>query len=298
MKMQNAKHKTQARLAGAVRAGGGFTLIELLVVVGIIVLLIGILVPTLGGARQKARASQTSALLSQMSGGIDTYFTRFHAYPGPLSAAQTTAASNKLSGTQNMMLGLTYGFVPALVANPPYPAANGVSFGSVGRALSTSAVGPVDLGSVRPDGKYEQLASYFSPTAKQVFNMRAAPASNSFTSPGNTFDLPVVVDAFQDALPILYYRRNVGVENPTSGSPPGYYYDENKEYTTGTLKATSGASFTQSYFTAGDLNKVVSADNSTGNKVRGGYALISAGIDRFYGPVNGKNDDLTLVGGD
>ena len=138
----------------------------------------------------------------------------------------------------------------------------------------------------------------FAPTAKQIFDPGA-----------NTFTLPVVVDAFQDGLPILYYRRAVGVETAANtgaapGTIAGYYYDENKEYTTTSLKATSGSTYAQSSsnFGAGDLNKIVSVDQSTGGKVRGGYVLISAGIDRFFGTVTSgsvkKNDDLTLVGGD
>jgi prepilin-type N-terminal cleavage/methylation domain-containing protein len=289
----------------------GFTLIELLVVIGIIVLLIGILLPALGLARQRARASQTQALISHLGAGIDTYFTRFHAYPGPISGTQTTANGGKLSGTQNMMLGLSYGFATSGGTGPTFPWGGGA-------ALSSQAGGPKDYASMKPDGNYEQLGAFFEPGANQVFDF-----TSNQTLAGNTFKLPVVVDAFTDGLPILYYRRTVGSEaavrlqgnqyNPMDPNPGGYYFGENSEYTNpagSKLTATSGTPCpqntgvgTKSYsFVAGDLNKLVSNDGSATGKVHGGYVLISAGVDRAYGTatVNGvaQSDDFVQVGGD
>jgi len=56
----------------------GFTLIELLVVVGVIALLISILLPTLGAARQQARSVQCLAHLHVFGQGMSIYVNEHH----------------------------------------------------------------------------------------------------------------------------------------------------------------------------------------------------------------------------
>ena len=63
--------KQAARRAG--RRGTGFTLVELLTVVAIIMLLIGILIPTLSRAREQAKATATRAILKAVGEGLDMF---------------------------------------------------------------------------------------------------------------------------------------------------------------------------------------------------------------------------------
>ena len=67
------------------QAGPGFTLIELLVVIGIIALLVGLVMPVLGRAREAARAVQCSSRLRQLHLATSAYRHDFDAtYPQPI----------------------------------------------------------------------------------------------------------------------------------------------------------------------------------------------------------------------
>jgi len=269
----------------------GFTLIELLVVVGIIAILIGILVPALSHARTVAQKAATNSLMSQLQGSIAQYYSTFNAYPGPASLNETAGNQKSMSGAQNMLLGLSYamlqtaqtGTIAIPFANGPQPFVN-----------PTMATGPINYASTNVlTGGGQQLSPFFTVTPK-----------NTATIPANSFAFPVVMDAFSDPLPILYYRKVPGVDTKQATGP--YYGAENAEYTTvgKTLKSPSGATFTQpKTLLDGDITALATTVDPNGTSiVRGGYILISAGVDRVYNgptiPGSPPSDDIVVVGGD
>ena len=73
------------RQSEAHRRRRAFTTIELLVVIGIIVALIGILIPVVGKVRESAKSADNAAWVQQLGGAIEQYHTDFRAYPGPLT---------------------------------------------------------------------------------------------------------------------------------------------------------------------------------------------------------------------
>jgi prepilin-type N-terminal cleavage/methylation domain-containing protein len=86
------------------RISSGFTLVELLVVIGIILILIGILLPAVSKLRMSAYATDTSNEISQISNACGQYYSTFHAYPGPFSNDDTTGGP-----TSNLAVGFGTG---------------------------------------------------------------------------------------------------------------------------------------------------------------------------------------------
>ncbi|MCY3022711.1 MAG: prepilin-type N-terminal cleavage/methylation domain-containing protein [Planctomycetota bacterium] len=59
----------------------GFTVIEMMVVVAIIAILVGLLVPVVGGVREKAKIKATQTLIEGISTALNRYLTDFDDYP-------------------------------------------------------------------------------------------------------------------------------------------------------------------------------------------------------------------------
>ena len=102
----------------------GFSLVELLAVIGIIALLLGILLPVLGGARSAARDAVLQSQLNDLQTAITNFQTDENRYPGYFSAAQMGLDDNEQGGLtmmENIMIDLAGGVTADLVGDQPTP---------------------------------------------------------------------------------------------------------------------------------------------------------------------------------
>ncbi len=301
----------QSRRAGIQRSKG-FSLIELLVVIGLMAILVAILLPALAAARRQARVTETTSELQAISSACEGYKTMFSAYPGPVKepdVAQNDNTNKTLSGTQNMILGLM-------------------------GAIQSSAGAPAVTISITPytGSSYSLFANFKASGVTDLSNSRSInafyiPRSGEYkVVPGSTNTNPTLMDHNPDALPILYYRRDVGKTGASGdgGQVPvlGLYGSAtgapllrgcNVEYTNSTtLQATSGLVCDQSKsgLTYSVYNTTVTSTDwgnadwglvaskwpggSGANPCPGGFVLVAADPNRFYAYPN----SIVLFGGE
>ena len=203
----------------------GFTLAELLVVIGIILLLIAILIPTVSSVRRAGMAADTKALLTAIDGAIQAYYSDHQKWPGPLAPSQiaadaaatdiTVRASAEyvgngdnlamVTGTENLVLGLLGGLVnvggtvtydPALVGKGP------ANLGSKpGASQPYLEVGTDDLSMHTANAEFDEPYTGVTGVAGKQWGRfvdEAAAAQDSI--------VPEFVDRFTNPLPILYLR--------------------------------------------------------------------------------------------
>lgn len=217
-----------------------FTLAELLVVVAIIGILIGLLIPVVKHVRIAAYNADTSNELNQIASAINSYYTTFHAYPGPFSddqiddnlpsgfqvdfyAANSASAVTlntspsgvsggpNITGSQNLVLGLLGG-LRYIGTNPsPY-----VTF-----VPQEVGLGPMNLTSAGQrytpfmplnSGTTSFLSSYVNNAVNAVAPGTAEPNVTRTADAAGTMaadsPIPVFVDRYPSPgpLPILYLR--------------------------------------------------------------------------------------------
>jgi prepilin-type N-terminal cleavage/methylation domain-containing protein len=219
----------------------GFTIIELLVVIGIIVVLLGILLPVVNAIRKTAQKTDTTNEIGKLQISIHNYYNDFRAFPGPVpdsmiygynATAQTVTnipagsspagtAITMLTSSQNLTLGLLGGLsASGTVASPVFSYPNVTSTSNPGGLVNT---GPQSLNPLTPT----QINPYFDAGPSELSNNGAAiykscasypagsPPTNSAFSP-----VPEIMDHFSIPTPgnggattgnaIIYLRARPG----------------------------------------------------------------------------------------
>ncbi len=186
----------------------GFTITELLVAIGIIVLLIGILLPALSKALQRAKVSQTQSTMQEFAKAIEAFQQEFGYYPGLIPEA-TLASDPRISSTENAILHLMGGAVGS--DDPAYASfTTGWTAYTIGSGANTYTF-KVNINEVgkgpRIAGK--QYPPFFAPKSDEFAAIigQVAGLSGSDTP---LVDLPDVLDAWGQ--PVIYLRslREVG----------------------------------------------------------------------------------------
>ncbi len=284
----------------------GFTLLELMVVIGIIVLLVGMLLPVISKVRQSAHAANTQQEIASLTAAIEHYHQLYNAYPGPysnddvilgvklLGASEIPGDPKKITMSENLVLGLSGGL--ALDASN----SNKVTFYSnlVGTGPKTLVVG----------GRQ----------GKPILESALDLSDGTTKVPGMDDSIvPEFMDRFPDRLPILYLRARssaTGVcsvnnqDQSNANAALNAQYDLNQFITYTSANAAYGLQKADVWVPldsptppTAPYNALIflmdpalhGASNAVGTpRQKDGYILISAGKDRLYG----TDDDICNFG--
>lgn len=279
------------------RARAGFTITELLVVIGIIVVLVGILLPALAAVRENALMTSTEGTMREFSKAADIYQGDHNSYPGvlPDDVLLALPAMEKITSTENALLAMMGGYrviTPFTIAGSKEDLeytnysgtqiVNNVNGWSLKVDLTQIGQGPlVNLKSYTP---------YFSPKGSEVRR-----AKGQVDEPA--IQLPDLIDRWGQ--PILYFRssRNTGplaFDSSNTTVLPQFQTDVNAAYLDSTALGDMGEDQTAySLFnvapdpdaTFAQIIRTPSqgaADQPLYSTARGKYALMSAGPDGIF----------------
>ena len=199
----------------------GFTLVELLVAIGIIMVLIGILLPALGKVSTKAKATATTATMNEFAKACDVFYTQFNYYPGIVPEAMLAATVNPpISGTENALLHLMGGAIRN--DDPTYAASAGteLTFGTAGTTGTGQVkikINAIDIGKgPRIEGK--QYDPFFTPKDAQL--------KIAVGQVGQTLPLPDLLDAWGQPIGYIRSARPTGLLTRTLTTDNPQFYLE------------------------------------------------------------------------
>jgi type II secretory pathway pseudopilin PulG len=237
------------------RRSHAFTLVELLVTIGIIVILIGLLLPAVTHIKKAAYGTSTAQQISVLTSAIEQYHSDFNAYPGPLPLNQidytdanatnssggaaipsmfdaagtphnlvisptmptSTAGTfdpKVISGPENLVLGLLGG-LKYNATNTTFYYDPTVIYAQSGTNLTSipAPIGPssLSLGNSKTTPAYLVVKSgdLSNPFDANAAKVNANFVDEAYRKPNDTI-IPVFIDKYPDALPILYMRAQRG----------------------------------------------------------------------------------------
>lgn len=194
-----------------------FSLVELLTVVTIIALLVGLLLPALQYARERAQTAAKQAQLRAIGTAADSYHMSFQAYPGYFSDDELFDDVG-LTSNQNMLLSL----MGRVYDNDEDPQVAEEIPGSDGYYVDHDAIG---LGPRSRAG--QTYGAFYSASPDELLEPEDwhdqyadLGRAGEVPSPGDVADVPMLADTVSRT-PVFYSRVDSRGDRPVSMWPDG-----------------------------------------------------------------------------
>ncbi len=272
-----------------------FTLTEILVAIGIIVILIGLLLPALSKVTQRAKVTETQSLMQEFAKGCDAFYLQFGFYPGIVpenSLVTADGVAPVLSGMENALLHLMGGAVRN--DDPDY-----ASFGAGWTEFTfpngvAIKINPFEIGK-RTRVAGEWFPPFFTPKGGQV-GLAVGQVNEAAVA------VPELLDSWGQPIAFARAIRGSGPLTGTRSSNPQFLLEPIMSYTASSSLGELSQDQTTSNATGYSLlnnslspygaygailrhpgfGKFATLGDAQYGTARGKYVLISAGADGIF----------------